>query len=107
MIDTSNIVVKKLDLADLKSIKTFAEDILATESSIDYLVCNAGIMALPKAVYLASGFESQIGVNHFGHAYLVSLLLPKIRSQTTSSRVVVLSSTGNYYSLYFSFIDYV
>ena len=39
--DCSNIVVKQLDLLDLKSIKSFAMDIIENEERIDYLICNA------------------------------------------------------------------
>ncbi|GAB1198092.1 hypothetical protein APSETT444_007400 [Aspergillus pseudonomiae] len=35
------------DLASLDSVKKAAEDILAKESRLDVLMCNAGIMALP------------------------------------------------------------
>lgn len=93
--DTSNIIIKALDLDSLKSIKTFADDILATESRIDLLVLNAGIMALPKLEFTSSGFEKQIGVNHFGHAYLTSLLRDKMVSQDFPSRIVCLSSVAN------------
>jgi NAD(P)-dependent dehydrogenase (short-subunit alcohol dehydrogenase family) len=93
--DVSNIVVKPLELADLKSIKAFADDFLATEERIDFLVFNAGIMALPKREETSSGFEKQIGVNHFGHFYLYSLLEDKLKAQKFPSRVVVLSSIAH------------
>ena len=44
--DTSNIIVKVLDLENLQSVKDFAADILATESKIDFLVLNAGAFFL-------------------------------------------------------------
>jgi NAD(P)-dependent dehydrogenase (short-subunit alcohol dehydrogenase family) len=66
---------------DLKSIKTFADDILSTEKRIDGLILNAGIMALAQLEYTESGFEKQIGVNHFGHFYLLKLLEQKILAQ--------------------------
>jgi NAD(P)-dependent dehydrogenase (short-subunit alcohol dehydrogenase family) len=94
-------VVKPLDLANLKSVKAFADDILKTEKRIDYLILNAGIMATPKLQRTSSGFESQIGVNHFGHAYLTSLLLSKMKSQDHPSRIVVLSSSGEFGSRQF------
>lgn len=93
--DTSNIVVKQLDLNSLRSVKTFAEDILATEERIDFLVCNAGIMALPNLEFTEDGFEKQIGVNVFGHFYLCQLLLPKMKAQPFESRIVVLSSSAH------------
>jgi NAD(P)-dependent dehydrogenase (short-subunit alcohol dehydrogenase family) len=91
-------VVKQLDLNSLKSVHNFAQDILATESQIDYLICNAGIMALPKLEFTQDGFEKQIGVNAFGHLYLIQLLLPKMKSQGTSStdnRIIILSSSAH------------
>jgi len=93
--DTSNIVVKELDLNSLKSVKSFAEDILANEERIDFLVCNAGIMALPSLEFTEDGFEKQIGVNAFGHFYLAQKLLPKMTAQDFDNRIVVLSSTAH------------
>lgn len=94
--DTSNIVVKALDLNSLASVKAFAEDFLKTESRLDFLVCNAGIMALPNLEFTDAGFEKQIGVNHFGHAYLTRLLLPKMKeTKDTAGRIVVLASTAH------------
>ena len=78
VVETPKISVKQLDLESLDSIKTFADDIVATESHIDGIVLNAGIMALPNLEYTSSGFEKQIGVNHLGHFYLMQLLEPKL-----------------------------
>ncbi|MHC9291873.1 oxidoreductase [Mycobacterium sp. LTG2003] len=74
--------VRKLDLQDLASVHEFAD----TVETVDVLVNNAGIMAVPLA-RTADGFESQIGTNHLGHFALTNLLLPKI-----SDRVVTVSS---------------
>ena len=46
--ENPDIVVKQLDLADLDSVKACADSILATETRIDFLVLNAGVMACPK-----------------------------------------------------------
>lgn len=94
--DASLVVVKALDLNSLPSIKQFATEFLKSESRLDFLVLNAGIMALPQAEYTDAGFERQIGVNHFGHFYLTQLLLPKMLSTPdTAGRVVVLSSSAH------------
>src|SRR5690349_2851746 len=74
--------VRKLDLQNLASVREFAD----TVESVDVLVNNAGIMAVPLA-RTVDGFESQIGTNHLGHFALTNLLLPKI-----SDRVVTVSS---------------
>jgi NAD(P)-dependent dehydrogenase (short-subunit alcohol dehydrogenase family) len=80
---TGNVTVRRLDLADLGSVRSFAE---STEGTVDLLVDNAGIMATPEQ-RTADGFELQIGTNHLGHFALTNLLLPKI-----TNRVVVVSS---------------
>ncbi|WKG02342.1 oxidoreductase [Mycolicibacterium sp. HK-90] len=74
--------VRKLDLQNLASVHEFAD----TVESVDVLVNNAGIMAVPLS-RTADGFESQIGTNHLGHFALTNLLLPKI-----ADRVVTVSS---------------
>jgi NAD(P)-dependent dehydrogenase (short-subunit alcohol dehydrogenase family) len=95
---TDHLVIKELDLNSLKSIHKFAQDIIATEKRLDILVLNAGIMALPKREETADGFEKQIGVNHFGHAYLERLLEKKLsegKTEADPGRVVVLSSIAH------------
>lgn len=92
--DTSNIFVKQLDLNSLASVKALADDLNNSLDRIDYLILNAGIMALPALERTADGLEKQIGVNHFGHFYLTQLLLPKMKKQTFPSRIVSLSSTA-------------
>lgn len=93
--DVSKIEVKQLDLASLKSVKAFAEEFLASGNQLDLLVLNAGLMALPKLENTDAGFEMQIGVNHFGHAYLTQLLQPKLLNQASKSRIVVLASVAH------------
>eukprot|EP00906_Rhabdomonas_costata_P011571 RCo016495 len=87
----AQVVVKQLDLADLRQVRTFAEDVLATEPRVDFLVLNAGVMSGPLS-YTAQGFENHIGTNHFGHFYLTQLLLPKMKAQAHPSRIAVVSS---------------
>ena len=87
--------VCRLDLEDLNSVKDFANSVLQHEPRIDFLVLNAGIMAVEKLELTKAGFERQIGTNHFGHFYLTSLLRNKLSSQSGDSRVVVLSSSAH------------
>lgn len=96
VVDSPNILVKALDLNSLKSVKAFADDFLKTEDRLDYLVLNAGIMALPNLEHTEDGFERQIGVNHFGHAYLTRLLLDKMKTTPeTAGRIVCLASSAH------------
>lgn len=77
-----NAEVRRLDLADLASVREFADSV----DSLDVLVNNAGVMAVPLK-RTADGFEMQIGTNHLGHFALTGLLLGKVRD-----RVVTMSS---------------
>jgi NAD(P)-dependent dehydrogenase (short-subunit alcohol dehydrogenase family) len=79
---TGAVSVRRLDLADLSSIRQFAEQ----TDGADVLINNAGVMAIPKR-RTADGFEMQIGTNFLGHFALTARLLPKI-----TDRVVTLSS---------------
>lgn len=68
-----------LDLADLASVREFATSYGQRRTSLDLLVNNAGVMALPYG-RTADGFETQFGVNHLGHFALTGLLLPRLRA---------------------------
>jgi NAD(P)-dependent dehydrogenase (short-subunit alcohol dehydrogenase family) len=78
--------VRRLDLADLTSVREFAD---AWDGDIDVLINNAGVMAIPEN-HTKDGFEMQIGTNHLGHFALTNLLLPDIRD-----RVVTISSPAH------------
>jgi NAD(P)-dependent dehydrogenase (short-subunit alcohol dehydrogenase family) len=80
--------VRRLDLADLASVRAFAE---ATHGDIDVLINNAGVMNVPLQ-HTADGFEMQIGTNHLGHFALTNLLLPRI-----TDRVVTIASGAHRY----------
>jgi NAD(P)-dependent dehydrogenase (short-subunit alcohol dehydrogenase family) len=80
---TGEVEVRVLDLADLASVRRFAE---AWEGPLDVLVNNAGLMAVPRR-QTADGFEMHLGTNHLGHFALTNLLLPAV-----TDRVVTVSS---------------
>lgn len=88
-----DVTTAAMDLADLASVRRFAEDVLDGRRSIDLLINNAGIMACPEA-RVGPGWESQFGVNHMGHFALTQALMPGLTSQA-GSRVVALSSTAH------------
>ncbi|MEV4237230.1 MULTISPECIES: oxidoreductase [unclassified Nocardia] len=77
--------VRELDLADLASVRAFADAV----DRADVLINNAGVMAVPQR-RTADGFEMQVGTNHLGHFALTGLLLEKI-----SDRVVTVSSSAH------------
>ncbi|CAD7688803.1 unnamed protein product [Nyctereutes procyonoides] len=90
--DTKNsqVLVRKLDLSDTKSIRAFAEGFLAEEKQLHILINNAGVMMCPYSK-TADGFETHLGVNHLGHFLLTHLLLERLK-ESTPARVVNLSS---------------
>uniref|UniRef100_A0A8C6SS72 Zgc:112332 n=1 Tax=Neogobius melanostomus TaxID=47308 RepID=A0A8C6SS72_9GOBI len=88
-----NLVIRKLDLSDTKSIRAFAELINKEEKQVNILINNAGIMMCPYSK-TADGFEMQLGVNHLGHFLLTYLLLDLIK-RSAPSRIVVVASVAH------------
>ncbi len=84
------LALESLDLADLASVRSFAERANAANQHLDLLVNNAGVMAPPRRL-TKDGFESQFGSNHLGHFALTGLLLPSLLA-APEPRVVTLSS---------------
>ncbi len=83
----------KLDLADLSSVRDAATEILQVVPKIDALICNAAIAQVAKQELTVDGFESQIGVNHFGHFLLCGLIFERL--ENSHGRIVVVASEGH------------
>ena len=89
----TNVEVAELDLADLKSVKAFADAWLKTGKPLHILINNAAIMASPET-RVGPGWEAQFATNHFGHFALVAGLAPALTA-AKGARVVSVSSTGH------------
>lgn len=87
----SSVDVEVLDLADLASVRRFADRVVGGYAGLDVLVNNAGIAGGPRR-RTADGFEAHFGTNHLGHFALTGLLLPALRSRP-GARVVTLASS--------------
>jgi NAD(P)-dependent dehydrogenase (short-subunit alcohol dehydrogenase family) len=85
--------VRPLDLQSLASIRECASSVNEELGSLDVLINNAGIMAVPKAT-TEDGFESQLGTNHLGHFALTGLVLPTLLT-ADEPRVVTVSSNAH------------
>jgi NAD(P)-dependent dehydrogenase (short-subunit alcohol dehydrogenase family) len=86
------------DLASLASVRDFAEQELARQRPIHILINNAGVMAPPKRLQTADGFELQFGTNVLGHFALTALLMPALQLAAESGdtpRVVTIASIAH------------
>jgi len=77
-----------LDIADLSSVRAFAEQV----DAVDVLINNAGALALPFG-RSPDGVELHLATNHLGHFALTNLLLPRL-----TDRVVVVGSPSHRHS---------
>ncbi|XP_041043427.1 retinol dehydrogenase 14a [Carcharodon carcharias] len=84
------LLVRRLDLASLSSVRSFCQRIIEEEPRLDVLINNAGIFQCPY-MKTEDGFEMQFGVNHLGHFLLTNLLLDLLK-RSAPSRIVVVSS---------------
>jgi NAD(P)-dependent dehydrogenase (short-subunit alcohol dehydrogenase family) len=85
---------EELDLASLASVAAFSARFGRLHTSLDLLINNAGVMALPQRQTTADGFEMQFGINYLGHYALTAQLLPVLR-RSGAPRVVNLSSLAH------------
>jgi len=89
----ARIFYEHLDLASLASIADFAQR-MQVRQSLDLLINNAGVMALPRRQTTADGFEMQFGTNYLGHFALTARLMPLLRC-ASGPRVVSVSSLAH------------
>ncbi|BDY04880.1 SDR family oxidoreductase [Ferrimonas sp. YFM] len=82
----------RMDLAELDSVRYGAAELLHQVSHIDALICNGAIAQLAKQAFTADGFESHLGVNHYGHFLLCGLLFERL--EQSKGRIVVVASEG-------------
>ena len=87
------IIPEILDLADLKSVHAFAKRVaeMFPGQSLDLLINNAGVMAVPTRELTVDGYERQFATNYLGPLALTALLFWSIKPQP-GSRIVTLSS---------------
>jgi len=79
------------ELSEPQSVRSCVAAVAATGLKLDAIVCNAGVMALPK-LSQAHGYELQFFTNHIGHFMLVTGLLEQLGER---GRIVMLSSSAH------------
>ncbi|XP_048376496.1 retinol dehydrogenase 12 isoform X4 [Stegostoma tigrinum] len=80
------VVVKKLDLADTKSIREFAKQINEEYQHLNILINNAGVMMCPYSKTV-DGFELQLGVNHLAAHTMGSINFDDLNSEKSYNSV--------------------
>lgn len=81
-----------MDLAALSAVREAADSVLANVPRIDALICNGAIAQVAKQEFTVDGFESHLGVNHYGHFLLCGLLYQRV--EESNGRIVVVGSEG-------------
>jgi NAD(P)-dependent dehydrogenase (short-subunit alcohol dehydrogenase family) len=92
----ARLTIRHLDLASLESVAAFGAELVAEGRPIDFLINNAGVMALPNRAVTRDGFEMQFGGNHLGHFALTAHLLPLLRA-AAAPRVTTVSSISTWW----------
>ncbi|XP_057370182.1 retinol dehydrogenase 11-like [Daphnia carinata] len=103
-----NVLVKKLDLASLASVRQFAKDVLENEPKLHLLINNAGCGGNNKQ-YTQDGLENQMQSNYFGHFLLTNLLLGLMiktaENEQENVRIINVSSDISYFCRSLNFED--
>ncbi|RMB87034.1 SDR family oxidoreductase [Streptomyces shenzhenensis] len=87
----AQVEVRRLDLADLDSVRAFADGLLSDGRPLDLLLNNAGVMMPPVRHETKDGFELQFGSNFLGPFALTVRLLPLLL-KAPAPRVATMSS---------------
>lgn len=85
--------VRVLDLADLASVRAFADGLQRDLDRLDTLVNNAGVSVPPQRFETVDGHELQWGTNFLGPFALTNLLLPLLLA-ASEPRVATMSSAA-------------
>lgn len=87
----AEVEVRRLDLADLASVRGFADGLVADGRPLDLLLNNAGVMNVPRRTQTPDGFELQLASNFLGPFALTAQLLPLLLA-APAPRVATMSS---------------
>jgi len=80
------------ELSEPASVLSCVQQVKATGRPLEAIICNAGIMALPK-LNRKYGYELQFFTNHIGHFILVTSLVDNLAD---GGRVVIVSSDAHH-----------
>ncbi len=90
----ADLTVREIDTARLASVRACAETLRKEGESLDLLILNAGIAAVPTREESEDGFERQLATNYLGHFALTGLLLSMLRP-SPDTRIVAVASLAH------------
>ena len=102
----ASLEVRRVDLADLASVREFSDGLLDDATPVNLLVNNAGVMAPPARMTTADGFELQFGSNFLGPFALTLRLLPVVLAAPAPRVVTMSSGTANYGRIHFDDLEW-
>lgn len=91
----ARVEVRRLDLADLSSVREFTDGLAGNGKPLDLLLNNAGVMNVPRRTETADGFELQLGSNFLGPFALTVQLLPLLLTMPAPRVATMSSGTAN------------
>ncbi|PYI03859.1 NAD(P)-binding protein [Aspergillus sclerotiicarbonarius CBS 121057] len=100
-LEPGRIELLQLDTSSLTSVRAAAATFLSRSSTLNVLICNAGVMHVPTREESVDGFEIQLATNYLGHFLLFWLLRDAMLRATSTgfqSRLVNVSSSGHHAS---------
>jgi hypothetical protein len=87
-VPAARLAVGEIDLAELASVRRFAQREAETARGLNVLINNAGTSGGPRHAS-ADGYELQMATNYLGHFAVTGLLLPLVRP---AGRIVTVAS---------------
>ncbi len=95
-VPNARLIPEIMDLEDQNSVRDFASRMIERfpGQSLDLLINNAGVMAVPRRELTVDGFERQFATHYLGPFALTALLFASIKPQQ-GSRVVTVSSSAS------------
>jgi len=102
-VPAAKLIPEILDLADLRSVHAFAQRVVEMYPghTLDLLINNAGVMAVPTRELTVDGYERQFATNYLGPFALTALLFWSMKPQPGSRIVTVASGIANFAPLDF------
>lgn len=73
-----NVLVRIVDFSSFVSVRKFAKNILETESRLDLLINNAGVLNMDDSQKTIDGHSLLVQVNYYSPFLLTNLLLGEV-----------------------------